>query len=97
MSEQQLREQLARAEALIENLQAERTAPRKCDRCAGVCVKRQELCPACESRPYEQLASCHEAMGAARAVLHELDASGNYPHSSVAIGVVLMALEKALK
>ena len=45
----------------------------------------------------QQLAAAHEAIGAARAVLHELDASGNYPHSSVAIGVVLMALEKALQ
>jgi hypothetical protein len=43
------------------------------------------------------LAIAHDAIGAARALLHELDAGGNYPHSSVAIGVVLMALEKATR
>ena len=44
-----------------------------------------------------QLATAHEAIGAARALLHEIYASGLYPHSGVAIGVVLMALEKATR
>ncbi len=42
-----------------------------------------------------QLATAHEAIGAARALLTEIDGSGNYPHQSVAIGAMLMVLRKA--
>ncbi len=41
----------------------------------------------------EQLATAHETLGAAKALLHKID----QPQESIAIGVVLMAIDKAMQ